>query len=86
MDKNISAIEKIITELYFRDYNDSMKKLTKTQKNNIRLGKKTFFDYGGVHFQKETMEAMRIRNDYIADKITEEEYKRWCMEYNLRTV
>ena len=73
MDKNINAIEKIITELYFRDYKASMKKLTKTQKNNIRL-----------HFQKETMEAMRIRNDYIADKITEEEYKRWCMEYKYR--
>lgn len=86
MDKNIDAIEKIITELSLRDCNASLKKLTKMQKNNICLGKKTIFDYGGYAFSEETMEAMRIRNDYISDKITEEEYKRWCLEYNLRTV
>lgn len=86
MQKNINAIEKIIYELFLRDCNDSLKKLTKTQKKNIRLGKKTIFDYGGYTFSEETMEAMRIRNDYLADKITEAEYKRWCLEYNLRTV
>lgn len=86
MDKNINAIEKIITELCLRDYKASVKKLTKTQKNNIRFGKKTLSDYGGYTLSEETMEAMRIRNDYITDKITEEEYKRWCLEYNLRTV
>ena len=41
---------------------------------------------GGYTLSEETMEAMQIRNNYLADKITEVEYKRWCLEYNLRTV
>ena len=86
MDKNINAIEKIITELCLRDYKACVKKLTKAQKINIRFGKKTLSDYGGYTLSEETKEAMRVRNDYIADKITEEEYKRWCIEYNTRTV
>lgn len=86
MEKNINAIEKIISELALKDYKAKVKKLTKTQRNNIRLGKKTLSDYGGYTLSAETMEARQIRNDYLTDKITEVEYKRWCLEYNLRTV
>lgn len=86
MQKNINAIEKIISELSLRDYKAKVKKLTKTQRDNIRFGKKTLSDYGGYTLSEETMEARQIRNDYLADKITEAEYKRWCLEYNLRTV
>ena len=86
MQKNINAIEKIISELSLRDYKAKVKKLTKTQRDNIRFGKKTLSNYGGYTLSEETMEAMQIRNNYLADKITEVEYKRWCLEYNLRTV
>ena len=86
MQKNIVAIEKIISELSLRDYKAKCNKLTKNQKQNIATGKKTLSDYGGYTLSAETMEARQVRNDYLEDKITEVEYKRWCLNYNLRTV
>lgn len=82
--KNTNAIEKIIAELSKRDYEARCKKLTKNQVNNIRHGKKTLSDYGGYTLSQETMEAREIKRQYLADEITEEEYKSWCLKYNLR--
>ena len=48
-------------------------------------GKKTLSDYGGYTLSQETMEAREIKRQYLADEITEEEYKSWCLKYNLRT-
>lgn len=85
-NKNINAINKIIAELSMQDYKSRCEKLTKTQINNIKQGKKTLSDYGGYTLREETREAIQVKNDYLSGKITEQEYKRFCFEYNLRTV
>lgn len=84
--KNKNAIDKIISELSLQDYKVRCKRLTKNSVKNIRTGKKTLSDYGGYTLSKETIEAIEIKKQYLADEITEEEYKSWCMKYNLRTV
>ena len=83
--KNTKAIEKIITELSKRDYESRCKKLTKSQIDNIRQGKKTLSDYGGYSLSQETMEAIETKNNYQNGNITEAEYKNYCLQYNLRT-
>ena len=83
--KNTSAIGKIIAELSKRDYEARCKKLTKNQVDNIRHGNKTLSDCGGYTLSQETNEAREIKKQYLADEITEEEYKSWCLKYNLRT-
>ena len=83
--KNTKAIEKIIRELSKRDYEARYKKLTKSQIDNIRQGKKTLSDYGGYSLSQETMEAINLKRDYISGSITETEYKNYCLQYNLRT-
>ena len=45
--KNVNAIDKIIAELSKRDYIARCKKLTRSQIENIKQGKKTLSDYGG---------------------------------------
>lgn len=83
--KNTNAIEKIIAELSKRDYEARCKKLTKSQIDNIRQGKKTLSDYDGYSLSQETMEAIDLKRDYINGSITEAEYKNYCLQYNLRT-
>ena len=34
----------------------------------------------------DTLEAMKVKYDYINERISEEEYKGFCLNYNLRTV
>lgn len=83
--KNTNTVEKIIAELSMRDYKARCKRLTKNQVENIRTGKKTLSDYGGYTLSEETIEAIEIKRQYLANEITEEEYKSWCLKYNLRT-
>ena len=83
--KNTNAIDKIIAELSKRDYEARCKKLTKSQIDNIRQGKKTLSDYGGYNLSQETMEAIETKNNYQNGNITEAEYKNYCLQYNLRT-
>ena len=83
--KNTNAIDKIITELSKRDCETRCKKLTKSQIDNIRQGKKILSDYGGYSLSQETMEAINLKRDYINESITETEYKNYCLQYNLRT-
>lgn len=69
--KNTKAIEKIITELSKRDYESRCKKLTKSQIDNIRQGKKTLSDYGGYSLSQETMEAIcNLRRPPVGDALT----------------
>lgn len=83
MQKNTAGIEKIIANLAAKDYSASMNRLTAAQRKNIATQKKTLADYGGVILGEKTREAMEIRDDYLQEKITEEEFKAWCLKYNL---
>lgn len=83
MQKNTAGIEKIIANLAAKDYSASMNRLTAAQRKNIATQKKTLADYGGVILREKTREAMEIRDDYLQEKITEEEFKAWCLKYNL---
>lgn len=72
--KNISAIEKIIKELSFRDYRSA------NPIGKDGMLKRKFRPYS---LSIGTNEAREIRNKYLHDEITEEEYKAWCLRYNL---
>lgn len=85
MGKNVNAINKIIKESSLRDYKARCAKLTKSQKHNISVGKKTLSDYGGYSLAEDTMEAIDIMHDYQDGKITEKDYKAFCLRYNLIT-
>lgn len=69
--KNVSAIDKIIAELAYKDY----------QRANPRGKYKRYHPYT---LSPETNEAREIKRAYLHDEITEEEYKTWCLRYNLR--
>ena len=84
--KNVNAIDKIIAELSKRDYIAICKKLTRSQVENIKQGKKTLSDYGGYTLSEETREAIKVKHDYLDGNITEAEYKSYCLKYNMRTV
>lgn len=74
--KNYAAIEKIIAELSMKDY-----RAFNPLKANGRPKYKTHRQYT---LSAETNEARQIKADYLADKISEAEYKAWCLKYNLR--
>lgn len=84
IEKNINAIDKIIATLSHRDWQSAINKLTKKQRDNIRYGKKVLGDYGGYTLGVDTNEAREIKLGYLLDKITEEEYKSYCLRWNLR--
>ena len=70
--KNLNAINKIIKELSYRDFAAATRNFTRKIKS-YSLG-------------METLEAMKVKYDYINERITEGEYKVFCLKYNLRTV
>lgn len=70
--KNLNAINKIIKELSYRDFVAATRNFTRKIKS-YSLG-------------ADTLEAMKVKYDYINERITEEEYKGFCLNYNLRTV
>lgn len=72
--KNIAAIEKIIKELAFRDYRAA---------NPIGKDRRLKRNFRPYSLSMETNEAREIRDKYLHDEITEEEYKCWCLRYNL---
>lgn len=76
--KNINAIDKIISELAMKDYLHA-----NPRKANGRAKYKKYCPYS---LSNETMEAREIKQKYLHDEITEEEYKAYCLRYNLRTV
>ena len=76
--KNTNAIDKIISELATKDYLRANPKKTD--------GKPKYKKHHAYSLSEETMEAREIKRQYLTDEITEEEYKSWCLKYNLRTV
>ena len=75
--KNTNAIDKIIAELAMKDYLQANPKKTD--------GRSKYKKYHPYSLSDETNEAREIKRQYLADEITEEEYKSWCLKYNLRT-
>lgn len=73
--KNISAIEKIISELAMKDY----LACNPVNKDGTRKYKK----HRPYSLSEETTEAREIRDTYLHDEISEEEYKGRCLRYNL---
>ena len=71
--RNTKAIENIIAELAMKDY------------LRVNKGKKKLARSKPYSLSAETLEAREVLHDYIGGKITEEEYKAWCLNYNLRT-
>lgn len=71
--KNLNAINKIIKELSYRDFVAAATRNFTGKIKSYSLG-------------METLEAMKVKYDYINERITEEEYKGFCLNYNLRTV
>lgn len=77
-NKNITAIEKIIKELSYRDFIAAAKR-NGTYRRPYNPNRKI----QGYSLSADTMEALQVKWDYRDDKITEEEYKAFCMRYNL---
>lgn len=77
MSKNINAIEKIIAELSMKDFLVT----NPIDKDGIRR----YSHHRPYSLSDETLEALEIKKQYLADEITEEEYKTYCLRYNLRT-
>lgn len=73
--KNTKAIDKIIEELAFKDY-----RVANPVKKNGRPKYKKQRPYS---LSPETNEARKIKKNYLDDKISEEEYKAFCLRYNL---
>ena len=68
---NTNAIDKIIGEMSMQCYESAQKKSKKRIKS--------------YSLSAECLEAIQIKNDYVSGKISEEDYKAYCLEYNLRT-
>ena len=75
MDKNMNAIEKIIKKEVFKDYRRANPLLPN--------GRHKYKKYHPYTLSEITMEARDIRNKYVNDEINEEDYKVWCLKYNL---
>ena len=73
--KNTAAIDKIIAAEALKDYERMNPRTT----NGGRKYKK----YRPYTLSPATEEAREIKADYIADRITEEQYKSYCLRYNL---
>ena len=73
--KNVDAINKIISELAMKDY----------IAYNTRLanGKPKYKRHKPYTLSEETNEAREILHQYLHEQINEEEYKSWCLRYNL---
>ena len=69
--KNYNAIDKIISELALQDY------------KRVNANKKPMAKNKPYSLGRETIEALEIKKQYSNDGITEEEYKAYCLKYNL---
>lgn len=76
--KNTSAIDKIIGELAFQDY----RRFNPVLPN----GRPKYKKHRSYSLSADTNEARQIKIDYLHDRISEEEYKAFCLKYNLRTI
>lgn len=74
---NTNAIDKIISELAYKDY----LRFNPRNKN----GRPKYKKYHPYTLSNETNEARQVKIDYINGTITENEYKSYCLKYNLLT-
>lgn len=73
--KNTNAIDKIIAELAYKDYRAY---------NPVNAdGRPKYKSHRPYSLSSETNEAREIKADYLANRITESEYKAYCLKYNL---
>lgn len=73
--KNTNAIDKIIAECAMRDY------LAANPVNKAGLRK--YKKHRPYTLSQVTNDARQIKADYLSDRINEEEYKAFCLKYNL---
>lgn len=72
---NTAAIDKIISELAYKDYRAY---------NPLRAdGKPKYRNHRPYTLSGDTNEAREVKSDYLAGRISEEQYKAWCLKYNL---
>ena len=71
---NTNAIDKIIAELAMKDYRRA---------NPVKNGRPKYKRYHPYTLSPETNEARQIKEEYLKGIISEEEYKAWCLRYNL---
>ena len=75
--KNTDAIDKIIAKEAMKDYLAMNPRLSN--------GKPKYKTYHPYSLSYNTNEARQIKIDYLNDIISEEEYKAYCLKYNLRS-
>lgn len=46
-------------------------------------GRRKYTHHRPYSLSIETLEALEIKRQYLHDEISEEEYKSWCLKYNL---
>ena len=80
-EKNYAAIDEIIAELSYKDWKAAYDKMIKTKGEYSRTG--AVNRVKSYNLGTDTMEAIQIKNDYRDGKIDEEEYKAWCLKWNL---
>ena len=83
---NTNAIDKILKELVYRDYIRAWKQYPKSFIDYYRgyTNKKPrkYYPFSYV-FGSDTEEALSIKKDYINGNIDENEYKAYCLKFNL---
>lgn len=75
MNKNTTAIDKIIAQLAYRDY-----RVANPLKANGRPKYKRHHPYS---LGEDTNEAREIKENYLSGNISENEYKGYCLKFNL---
>ena len=75
--KNTNAIDKIIAKEAMKDYLAMNPRLSN--------GRPKYKKHRPYSLSNDTNEARQIKIDYLNDTITEEEYKAYCLKYNLRS-
>ena len=74
-EKNTGAIDKIIGRLAMKDY--------LAYNPSLPDGKPKYKTYHPYTLSPETNEAREIKRQYLCGDINEEEYKAWCLRWNL---
>lgn len=81
-EKNTAAIDKIIAQLSHRDWKAAYEALIKRKgKINKRTGLPNRVE--SYTLGADTMEAVEIKHQYIKEEIGEDEYKAWCLKWNI---
>ena len=73
--KNTAAIDKIISELAYKDY----LRYNPRKKDGRPKHKK----YRPYTLSIETQNAREVKNNYVSGLISENDYKAYCLRYNL---